>query len=103
MARDLDDELLRVARDYVIETGAAGFTCDELSRFIRDSRPTLRLAHPYLHGQVEGLAATLAHEGVLARDGATYRLTELSGVHIDREPELLIEPASPSVVEKVGT
>jgi hypothetical protein len=103
MPRDLDDELLRVARDYLVEAGAVGFTCDDLLRFICDSRPTLRLAHPYLHGQVDALAATLAQEGLLACDGATFRLTERACAHLDRQPELLIEPDSPSLADKVGT
>jgi hypothetical protein len=94
MPRDLDDELLRVARDYVAHARVESFTCDDLSRFILDARPGLRLAHPYLHGLIEALAGWLARDDLLERDGASFRLTERARAYLEREPELLIEQAS---------
>lgn len=103
MPRDLDDELLRVAHDYATETRADSFTCDDLARFVRDMRPGLRLAHPYLHDSIDALVDSLAEEGLLSRDGASFRLTDRARAHLDRQPELLIEPAASALADKVGT
>ena len=103
MPRDLDDELLRIARDFLVTTGVERFTCDDLARFIRETRPAVRLGHPYLHDSIEALADSLASEELLARDGATFRLTDRARAHLDREPELLIEPPASTLVDKVGT
>ncbi len=91
MPRDLDQELLRVARDFVDTHGVVSFTCDDIARFIQAARSEVRLAHPYLHEMIVSLADSLVTEGLLEREGETFRLTAYAHAHLDREPELLIE------------